>query len=445
MKRTGLIIVAATTAAAAPAQGAEGPPVRWRPLGVLEAATDDALAVGPCVAFGPDGRLWIGPSRDMDVGDGPARVHAVALPPAWPAKQADWATVAHPEADRTAGIGASIACTGRLVALGAPNAGCGHDACDAGMVVLHVAGSRMVTPIAPPSAEPGARFGAAVAASGDVIAVGSPRADGGDVLPDAGAVDVFAVEVRPDGTIDARIIARLVPPTPSTSGRFGTSVATDGERIAVGEPGAGTGMPRPGAVHVFRRHGDAWRLEVTLRASAGAVGWHGATVALAGANLLVGAPLARPWGAGTPRVGAVEHWQLAPAGWRRAHVLAPDDAATEGAGFGTAIAILDGMAAVGSPGDDLVGADAGAAYACDLSTGAIERLELQRAGTGDGAGAGITIGCIPGTGDASVRMTIAVGSRGDPESPPSPGMVECFTRGPLRLASTSASRLGRLA
>ena len=445
MHRTGLIIAAAASALAAPVRGAEGPPARWRPLGVLEAATDEALAVGPCVAFGPDGRLWIGPSRDMDVGDGPAVVHAVTLPPAWPAKRAGWAAIAHPDADRTAGIGTSIGHAGSLVALGAPHAGCGHDACDAGMVVLHAAGSRMVTPIVPPSAEPGGRFGAAVAASGNVIAVGSPRVDGGDDLPDAGAVDVFAAEVRPGGTIDARAIARLVPPTPSTSGRFGTSVATDGERIAVGEPGAGTGTPRPGAVHVFRRHGGAWRFEVTLRASAGAVGWHGAAVALAGANLLAGAPLARPWGAGTSRVGAVEHWQLSPAGWRRAGVLAPDDAATEGAGFGTAIALLDGMAAVGSPGDDLVGADAGAAYACDLTTGRVERLELQRAGAGDGAGAGIAIGCIPGAGDGPVRMAIAVGIRGDPESPPSPGMAECFVRGPLRLAFTPASRLRGLA
>ncbi|MFM9146313.1 MAG: hypothetical protein ACKORL_13395, partial [Phycisphaerales bacterium] len=118
MQRAALIVPAAACLAAVGAWGAEGPPVRWRPLGVLEAASADPAAVGPCVAFGPDGRVWIGPSRDMVVGDGPAREHAVTLPPAWPSDAAAWMTLTHPGADRTAGIGAAIACTARVVAVG---------------------------------------------------------------------------------------------------------------------------------------------------------------------------------------------------------------------------------------------------------------------------------------------------------------------------------------
>ncbi|MFM9096870.1 MAG: FG-GAP repeat protein [Phycisphaerales bacterium] len=445
MQRAALIVPAAACLAAVGAWGAEGPPVRWRPLGVLEAASADPAAVGPCVAFGPDGRFWIGPSRDMDVGDGPTRVQAVTLPPAWPSDAAAWMTLTHPGADRTAGIGAAIACTARVVAVGAPHAGCGQDACDAGQVLLHVPGQRGATILAPPSTEPGAQFGAAVAAARDLLAVGSPRADGSPDAVDAGTVDVFDITAGPDGTLHARPIARLVPPTQSTSGRFGTSIATDGDRIAVGEPGAGTGTPRPGAVHVFRRHGGAWRLEVTLRASAGAVGWHGAAVALAGANLLVGAPVARPWGAGTPRVGAVEHWQLSPAGWRRVRTISPDDAASDGAGFGSALAILGDTAAIGSPGDDLLGEDAGAAYVCDLATGRADRLEAQRAGMGDGLGASLSFGLVPGLDREQVRLVLAVAGSRDPESAPQPGTVECFTPGPLRLAGARGSRLRHLA
>lgn len=442
MQRAALIVATAACSATAGTWGAEGPPARWRPLGVLEAASAEPAAVGPCVAFGPDGRLWIGPSRDMDVGDGPARVHAVTLPSGWPARAASWMALGHPGADRSAGIGAAIASSARAVAIGAPHAGCGKDACDAGQVLLNVPGQPGVTALVPPGTEPGAQFGAAVAMSRGILAVGSPRADGGPDAIDAGAVDVFEVDAHPDGTLHARSIARLVPPTRSTSGRFGTSIATDGERIAVGEPGAGIGMPRPGAVHVFRRHGDAWRLEVTLRASAGAVGWHGAAVALAGANLLAGAPVARPWGAGTPRVGAVEHWQLSPAGWRRVRTLAPDDAATEGAGFGSALALIDETAAVGSPGDDLLGEDAGAAYACDLASGRAERLDAQRAGPGDGLGASLSFGHVPGAARDRARLMLAVGGRRDPEAVPEPGIVECFTPAPLRLAGASGSRLG---
>lgn len=445
MQRAALIVVTAACSATAGARGAEGPPVRWRPLGVLEAASADPATVGPCVAFGPDGRLWIGPSRDMDVGDGPARVQAVTLPPRWPADPAAWMTLTHPAADRTAGVGAAIACTARMVALGAPHAGCGQDACDAGEVLLHAPGQRRAVVLLPPYAEPGAQFGAAVAAAGDLLAVGSPRADDGPGAIDAGAVDVFDMAAGPDGTPRARAIARLVPPTQSTSGRFGASIATDGERIAVGEPGAGTGTPRPGAVHVFRRDGGAWRLEVTLRASAGAVGWHGAAVALAGANLLAGAPVARPWGAGTPRVGAVEHWQLSPAGWRRVRTLGPDDAASEGAGFGSALALLGDTAAIGSPGDDLLGEDAGAAYVCDLATGRADRLDAQRAGTGDGLGASLSFGCVPGPPGDRARPVLAAAGRRDPEAAPQPGTVECFTPGRLRLAGARGSRLRHLA
>lgn len=241
MQRAALIVVTAACSAAAGARDAEGPPVRWRPLGVLEAASADPGAVGPCVAFGPDGQLWIGPSRDMDVGDGPARVHAVTLPPGWPERSAGWMTLPHPGADRTVGVGTAIACKARAVALGAPHAGCGHDACDTGHVLLHAPGQRGATVLEPPNAEPGAQFGAAVAAAGDLLAVGSPRADGGPGAIDSGAVDVFDITAGPAGTLYARPIARLVPPTQSTSGRFGASIATDGDRIAVGEPGAGTG------------------------------------------------------------------------------------------------------------------------------------------------------------------------------------------------------------
>jgi hypothetical protein len=198
-------------------------------------------------------------------------------------------------------------------------------------------------------------------------------------------------------------------------------------------------------VHVFRRHGDAWRLEVTLRASAGAVGWHGAAVALAGANLLAGAPVARPWGAGTPRVGAVEHWQLSPAGWRRVRTISPDDAASDGAGFGSALAILGDAAAIGSPGDDLLGEDAGAAYVCDLATGRTDRLDAQRAGTGDGLGASLSFGLVPRLEREHARLVLAVAGRRDPETAAEPGTVECFTPGPLRLAGAPASLLRHLA
>jgi hypothetical protein len=141
----------------------------------------------------------------------------------------------------------------------------------------------------------------------------------------------------------------------------------------------------------------------------------------------------------------VEHWQLSPAGWRRVRTLGPDDAASEGAGFGSALALLGDTAAIGSPGDDLLGEDAGAAYVCDLATGRADRLDAQRAGTGDGLGASLSFGCVPGPPGDRARPVLAAAGRRDPEAAAQPGTVECFTPGRLRLAGARGSRLRHLA
>ncbi len=106
-----------------------------------------------------------------------------------------------------------------------------------------------------PDLQMGMRFGSALAissssASGSVIVVGAPgHASGGS---SRGSADVFRL-----GKDGWQRIARLHAPVPQNYARFGTSVAVEGDLIAVGAPHeshmpAGSAPEQSGRVHVYR-------------------------------------------------------------------------------------------------------------------------------------------------------------------------------------------------
>lgn len=108
-------------------------------------------------------------------------------------------------------------------------------------------------------ANPG--FGEACATDGDTIVVGAPTDDGSGVI--GGAVYVFERDVA--GWVE---VQKLVASAPEDGAMFGASVALDGERLLVGAPEeAGRG-----AVHVFTRSGGAWLATQTLTGSDSALG-----------------------------------------------------------------------------------------------------------------------------------------------------------------------------
>lgn len=142
-------------------------------------------------------------------------------------------------------------------------------------------------------AEADDRFGAAVAVQGRWMVVGAPRADGR-----VGAAYVFE---REGG--DWTQVARLAPPSPSL-GWFGSAVALDRRRIAVGAPryrAEETGR-KAGAVFVFHRRGDVWELEGRLLPQEGDGGL-GRSVAVRGGILAVGL------------ADAVDVFERGPGGW----------------------------------------------------------------------------------------------------------------------------------
>ncbi len=215
-------------------------------------------------------------------------------------------------------FGISIALDGDTLAVGAPYASTG------GLVYVYARRTSawaLTAELAGKTA--GDAFGQSVALDGDTLAVGAPGDDGAagsDGRPTAwgaGAVHVFS-RAGNDWSAAATVRASDVParwePTchgmgcmqlPRAVEQLGASVALSGDTLIAGAPGGGE--PRepsesalatgPGAVHVFVREGSRrahdWREAAVLAAPDGSRRF-GATVALAGARIVAGAPDSQP-------------------------------------------------------------------------------------------------------------------------------------------------------
>lgn len=87
-------------------------------------------------------------------------------------------------------------------------------------------------------------------------------------------------------------LTRVVSPTPLTGASFGTAVAMSGQYLVVGEPyGTESGLSAAGRAYVYVRNGNTWTLWDTLvQVSPEADAHFGASAAISGDNILVGAP-----------------------------------------------------------------------------------------------------------------------------------------------------------
>jgi hypothetical protein len=218
-------------------------------------------------------------------------------------------------------------------------------------------------------------FGYAVALSGDTMAIGAPGESSAatgingnqddDTARASGAVYVF---VRSGTTW----VQQAYIKASNTEGddRFGTSVALSGDTLAIGAPGntsAVTGIngdPSPGtltdagAAYVFVRSGGTWTQQAYIKPS----NTHepmqfGASVALSGDTLAVGAPRERGASRGINQSG----WNLSPnesgaayvfvrrgATWtQEAYIKASNPGV--GDGFGAAVAVAADTLAVSAP------------------------------------------------------------------------------------------------
>jgi hypothetical protein len=191
-----------------------------------------------------------------------------------------------PNAFASPRVGASVAFDGTTLLVGAPGLGNLSTAIDSGRVSVYRNGSvpALEATLAPSDGASGDLFGYAVAIAGDTAVVGAPLGD--TVGEDSGKAYIFR---RSTGSSSSWTqLQVLVPPDAATGDRFGSSVAIEGDIVAIGAVGR---QSAAGAVYAFRWSSDRFGFEQRLSAPDGAAGDRfGYSLAVSGGTLLVGAP-----------------------------------------------------------------------------------------------------------------------------------------------------------
>lgn len=129
--------------------------------------------------------------------------------------------------------------------------------------------------------------------------------------------------------------AKLTADTPAAAARFGVSIAADGDTVVVGAPRAQVGSGRTGAAYVFVRQGESWLQAARLIASDGEDGdLFGASVAIDGSTIAVSASADDEAGG---NAGAVYIFMNSGSGWTQTGKLLPSAAGDVRFGFSIAI------------------------------------------------------------------------------------------------------------
>ena len=186
-------------------------------------------------------------------------------------------------------------------------------------------------------------FGSSVVASDTEVIVGEP---GTNFRP--GTVYVYA---RSGSTWSEA--ATLTAPDAERADGFGSALARDGSTLFVGQGER---------IHVYQKAASgSWEHQTTLDSPAGGGGRSGRVLATAGDWLLVGMPGAQGGGRGgggrgrggqaaePPPPGSVLVLQRSAGGWTEQGTITSPEAAP-GDAFGAAIAVAEGRAVVGAPG-----------------------------------------------------------------------------------------------
>ena len=204
-------------------------------------------------------------------------------------------------------------------------------------------------------------FGNNVSLSGDTAVITAPNDD--DLGSESGSAYVF--ERQPTGWVQTD---KLIALDGSANDQFGTSVAIDGDTIAVGAWTAPYGGVQSGAAYVFQRVDGVWGQTAKLGPSDGHAGdGFGESIDLSGTTVLVASE------ENANQKGAAYVYDLGPSGWQETAKVVPSDAIA-GDEFGTSVG-LDGNLAVISAGKDDDGVDSGSGYVFDLLPGGWQQAQ----------------------------------------------------------------------
>jgi hypothetical protein len=258
-------------------------------------------------------------------------------------------------------------------------------------------------------------FGSSVAMHGDYAVVGSPGDDDGAF----GAGSAYVFQRFFGYWIQT---AKLGSKHPGANAGFGTSVATNGDWIAVGAPLDSTSAPLEGSVEFFERIGSSWVFRLRISGSV-AFGRFGASMSLDDDLFAVGQP--------GESEGRVRVFERLASSWIEFPTLSPVGA-TLGAEFGCDVALDDDMLIVGARSDSTYAANAGAAYLYQLDGGAWtqkQRFDSKSPAEQDRFGTSVDL----------EAKTAIVGAPGEETLVPNAGCVHVFSESGIVLATGEIS------
>jgi hypothetical protein len=157
----------------------------------------------------------------------------------------------------------------------------------------------------------------------------------------------------------------LLPATAPVGARAGTSVACDGDTLAVGVPDDDAAGTASGSVYVYRRTANGWEVQGKITGPTPNGTWpdgpatyrlFGEAVAVSGSTLVIGVPLD-----GADTSGAAYVYVRRNGLWTLQTKLTPSDS-TQDQEFGNAVAIDGNAIVVGAFSDSASADKAGAAY-----------------------------------------------------------------------------------
>jgi len=243
--------------------------------------------------------LAVGARAGMQLGFYSGAVHIFEF------KEGTWSetqVLVDPDAEFLASFGWAVEFEGDYLYVGAPR---GRESAQRGKVIVFKRspdGWQYDSKIVASDAYPGDRFGSAIAAHGDMVAVGAPLWED-ELTANVGAVYVF--QRSDDHKWEER--TRLAPPVRSPQSEAGESIAMNDSTLLISAPGDSV---YNGPAFVYARNNDQWSRQTQLCLNTGdGLGDLGGPVALHNDQFLVGAPWYDRPGAG---FGAVAAFELAP-------------------------------------------------------------------------------------------------------------------------------------
>ena len=297
----------------------------------------------------------------------------------------------------------------------------------------------------------GAQFGSAVATDGDRVVVGSPEHSG--VAFARGFAEVFveregqwqceAVLEVPDVQMGMRYGSSVAVSAAGAAGAAGDG----GGVIVVGAPGQSVVGSSRGSADVFRLGKDEWVRVARLHAPTPQnYARFGTSVAADGDLIAVGAPQEsrEPEGMAPERSGRVHLYRCVDGGtqserWDHLGTIdSPDPWCADGSprpeAFGVSLALRDGLLAIGASESCTMGsqsiAGAGAVYLVRVD-GPLEQATISRVDSSQAAfechdGYRVALGRGPAR--ANGTPLLLVGRLGNPDSSPGPGVVTVFAQ-----------------